>query len=289
MKSSILILTLFCFLAASCKGSAENPYNFLDSLTFYASFDNGFEADVAAGNPQLYVSPSWSNRGEPQRVETDNEHFSIRNNEGKYGDALWIDNSWTPVYFYKGEENVQYRDSDWSGTVSFWIRLTPDEDLPDGFSDPIQLTDSGWNDGALFVDFTDDDERIFRFAFFADREVWDPELRDWDDVPFEERPMIEVSESLFSRDEWTHVAFTFRNFNTGAPDGEALGYINGRHIGTLSGRDQTITWNPELLAIWLGYNFRGYLDELAIFNRELSQSEIKRIYSLEHPLGDLQN
>lgn len=284
---SIAAFTFALFLSACSENGHQK--NFIESLTFYASYDGELQADFAKGDPNFYMSPTWAGRNEPVLMQGGNEHVAIHKNEGKYGDALWIDNSWTPVYFYKGKENIKHRDSDWSGTVSFWMRLDPDEDLPAGFSDPLLLTDSGWNDGALFVDFTDDAERIFRFAFFADRDIWDPDLRDWDDVPFEERPMIEFTEPVFSRDEWTHVAFTFRNFNSGGSDGEAYGYINGKHIGVLSGRDQTISWNPDLLAIWLGYNFRGYLDELAIFNRELSQTEIEYIFSLEQTLGNLLN
>lgn len=80
----------------------------MDSFTFYASFDYGFEAEVANDDPNLYVSPSWSDCSEPEVLKTDNEHFSIRDNEGIFRSALWIDNSWNPVYFYKGAENIAY-------------------------------------------------------------------------------------------------------------------------------------------------------------------------------------
>ncbi|MCC5940821.1 MAG: LamG domain-containing protein [Balneolaceae bacterium] len=287
MKITFILFISSCFLLINCAGNGESEYSFINSLTFYASFDDGFEADFANGDPNFYVAPTWSARNNPEIFSSDNEHFAIHKNEGRYSHALWVDNSWTPVYFYKAADNITYSDIDWSGTVSFWLKLTPDEDLPDGFSDPVQLTDSGWNDGALFVDFTDDEERIFRFAFFADRDVWDPELRDWDDVPFDERPMVEVKEPVFNRDEWTHVAFTFRNFNTGDSTGVADCYINGEYVGSLDEREQTITWNPENVAIWLGYNYRGYMDELAIFSKPLNEDEIYTIYSLEHPLSNL--
>lgn len=280
----IIIAGVILFFFVSCTDSTYRELSLSDSLTFYASFENGFKADFSMGDSTLYIAHSWTRRSEAVPFYSQTEHLQISEGEGRYGNALWIDNSYTPVYFYKGKDNMLYTDHHWEGTVSFWLRLSPDEDLHEGYSDPIQLTTRSWNDGALFVDFTDVSPRIFRFAFFPDRDTWDPGYRDWDDVPFEERPMMEVTEPLFTHDKWVHVAFAFSNFNTGNNDGVVKGYINGERYGTLTGREQTFTWEPAELAIWLGYNYRGYFDELAIFNRALSLEEIAFIYSLEHGL-----
>jgi len=284
---TFLMLWIVLFSLFTCTGSSNNDEALLQSLTFYASFDRGLQADFSAGDSVLYIAPSWSRRAEAEPFGSQATHFQISEDEGRFGNALWIDNSYTPVYFYKGKDNLHYSGYDWEGTVSFWLRLSPDEDLPDGYSDPIQLTTRAWNDGALFVDFTDESPRIFRFAFFADRDVWDPGLRDWDDVPFEERPMVEVEEAVFTRDEWVHVAFAFSNFNTGENNGSVSCYINGEYYGSLDGREQTFTWEPDEIAIWLGYNYRGYFDELAIFNRALNPEEIEHVYSLEYGIHQL--
>jgi hypothetical protein len=286
---AVILLTAGYFTIPGCRGEPEFSAGILDSLTFYASFDNGFGADLASGDPCFYTAPSWTDRSRPRVVDSGNEHFTIHENRGRHANALWIDNSWTPVYFFKAAGNIAYREEDWSGTVSFWLKLSPKDDLPEGFSDPIQLTDKSWNDGALFVDFTDDDDRIFRFAFFPDREVWDPEKRNWEDVPREERPMIEVTEPVFHHDEWTHLAFTFQNFNSGKPDAVINTYINGSNYAGLTGMEQTVTWNPEQAAIWLGYNYRGYFDELAIFDRALTEAEVQELFSLPAPVREFLN
>lgn len=43
----------------------------------------------------------------------------------------------------------------------------------------------------------------------------------------------------------------------------------------------------QVIAIWLGYNFRGYFDELAIYNRDLNSEEIKFIFELDGGLNSI--
>ncbi len=258
-----------------------------ESITFFTSFDQGFDADYAEGDVNLYMAASWSDRNNRSTFNGQSDHLTIAENEGRYRHALRIENGYTPVYFYHGHHNMPYQDDHWSGSVSFWLKLDPNEDLAEGYSDPVQITTRNWNDGALYVDFTNEDPRRFRCAFFPDREVWDPQKRDWEDVPADEWPMVVASGLPFSRDEWTFIAFSFRNFNTGKQDAVVDCYINGEYIGSLTNIEQTITWNPEEIAIWLGYNYRGLFDELTIFNRNLSDEEIRYIYNLDTGISSI--
>jgi hypothetical protein len=284
------ILSIFAvIICLSACGSDENSYSFMNHLTFYASFDSGFDADFSTGDPNLYAAPALSQaqngytRFDPV---TGRQFAQIIEGEGRYENALKLDLPYEPILFYRGAENQHFQPESFSGSVSFWMRLDAAELAP-GYSDPIQITSRGWNDGALFVDFTDLEPRIFRFAIFPDREIWDPDFRDWDEVPAGERPMVDIADHPFTDNEWHHVAFTFQNFNTGSSDGVVTCYLNGEPAGTLTDREMTFTWNPENLLIWLGYNFRGYLDEISIYNTNLSDEEIRSVYQLQHPIIDL--
>lgn len=271
---------LLVLLSVGC-GNSTDPAaktGIQDALTFYISFENGLSADFAIGDPYLYTAPSWPRRAEAEPYRGDTGHLQIREGAGVSGNVLWIDTEYEPVFFYRGADNIHYKPENWSGTVSFRLRLDPDEDLREGYSDPILLTSRGWNDRALFVDFTDEVPRHFRFAVFPDREVWDPDERSWDEVPEEERPMLDVPGMPFSRDAWTHVAFTFSNFNLDGETGRVLCYIDGEFTGELEIENPIFTWEPDEVAIWIGYHYRGYFDELALFNRALSEAEIVRIY-----------
>lgn len=202
---------------------------------------------------------------------------------GRYGGGLEFSVARNSVIvLFKADRNVAYRDSSWSGTVSFWLSLDPDEDLAPGFSDPLLITSRNWNDAALFVDFTrDDTPRHFRFAAFADEDVWNQPPREWEDVPISERPMIEVGDPAFARDTWTHVVMTFERFNTGGEDGTLTGYLNGERVGTLAGREQTFSWNTDEAVIALGINYVGRFDDLALFDRALTHSEVEALYRLD--------
>jgi hypothetical protein len=77
--------------------------------------------------------PNLQNRDQHNLFESYNGHFAIHNNRDCYANTIWIDNLWTPVYFNKADGIIAYRAENWSGTGSFRLNLSPQEDLPDGF------------------------------------------------------------------------------------------------------------------------------------------------------------
>jgi hypothetical protein len=178
-----------------------------------------------------------------------------------------------PFVFYKGSENVAYRKENWSGTVSLWLRLDPEEDLDPGYTDPIQITTRTWNDAAIFVDFDQQgDPRDFRLGVFSDLRAWNPENAD---VPEDKRPLLKVRNPPFDRDRWTHVAVTWESFNRASRDGVAAFYLKGELKGQIIDWEQTFTWAAdEEIRIYVGLYYIGYFDELSCFDRPLSTAEI---------------
>lgn len=253
-----------------------------EALTFYASFDGTADADYAQGEASVFSAPSWSGRSEGAAGLPGDSLVVLAAGRGLYGDALEFVTSSPSIVFFRADGNVAHRQSDWSGTISFWLSLDPDEDLAPGYSDPIQISPRSWNDAALFVDFTrDDTPRKFRFAAFADYDVWNPADRDWADIAPEERPMIEIAEPPFAREHWTHVVLTFERFNTGQPDGRVTGYLDGEPYGTLAEREQTFTWDLDETIVAIGLNYVGRFDELSLYDRALEPSEVAALYQLE--------
>ena len=281
--STVFLITCaaLSFLAAECTAQPDIKTPLREAIRFHASFDGHVDADFALGDSILYHAPSWDDR--MQRTAGLPEEVTHIRNGGRYGDALEFDVRREPVIIlFDAKRNVAYRDSTWSGTISFWLSLNPDEDLSPGFSDPLLITSRNWNDAALFVDFTrDDSPRHFRFAAFADEEVWNQPPREWDDVPISERPMIEVDNPPFDRGRWTHVVMTFEQFNTGQENGKLTAYLDGEIIGTLEGREQTFTWDLDEAIIAIGLNYVGRFDDLALFDRALTHSEIETLYQLD--------
>jgi hypothetical protein len=282
----LLPLLAGCQPGASGDGALED--RILSALTFHASFDEQVNADYAMGDPKFYTAPSSRQIEDAEATLPPEGEAELVPGAGRYGGALRINTRNTPLLFFRGEHNMHYSPQDWNGTISFWLSLDPDTDLHPGYSDPVLISDKSWDNASLFVDFTrDDTPRHFRFAAFPDVEVWNPERLNWDDVPFEERPMVELSEQYFERDRWTHVVMTFENFNTSAPDGHLRCYIDGVLVGEIAGRQKSYTWDPADVRIALGIHYAGLIDEIALFNRALTDQEVAFLYRLDSGVSGL--
>ena len=242
-------------------------------VLFHASFDNSADAEVAKGDGRIYSAESLARKEvEPGLV---GDAVIWQADGGRKGGALRFARKTKRLVFFKGGKNVPYRDTSFAGTVSMWMRLDPKADLPKGFVDPLQITDKKWNDASFFVDFDQNAERDFRLGAFSDLGFWNPSARKFDDIPASERPMVTVKEPPFSREKWTHVAFTWQRFNEDEP-GQATLYINGTAQGDVEGK-QRFSWDPAKVVVMLGINYVGLLDELTIFDRALSKAEIRRL------------
>lgn len=284
-----LILARGCILSSAVL-LAQTPLRAGDgepaveqSLTFHASFDHGLDADFARGERTL-MSASSAKRddarpGLPAGVE-------IARGKGRRGDALWFRKKTNAAVFFRAAGNMPYRKSDWGGTISFWLSLDPDKELEPGFTDPLQITERAWNDAGIWVDFSDKNPRHLRLGAFADLKVWNPSNKDFDAMTPEERPMFDAGRPPFAAGKWSHVTVTFEHFNTGRADGVATLYLDGERRGSVRGRNQRFTWDPDKAAIMLGLGFKGLFDELAIFDRALDAGEIRRLHeagTVAHP------
>lgn len=267
-------------VCAGCVGSRVDPASaeLRSALTLHASFDQGLDADFARGEARLLNAPAMKERARAVPGLPAGGEVVLAPGEGVTGNALRFVRKESPLVFFAGRDNVAWNPTNWSGTVSFWLRLDPETELEPGYTDPIQITPRAWNDAAFFVEFgKDETPRHFRLGAYADFKVWNPDNRKWEDIPWPEKPLVSVTRHPFSRARWTHVAFTWERFNTGRPDGVAHLYLNGELQGKLSPRVQTYTWNPDELLVMLGLSYKGLWDELAIFNRALDAAEIARL------------
>lgn len=282
MTALILILT-----AVSFPGDppAAGPEPLKKSLTFHAAFDGGVDAAFARGDKRIYTAGSTDRTdAKPGNLRGD---VTIIKDAGRYGDALRFTKNAKEVLFYQADKNMGYRDQDWSGTVSLWLKLTPELDLQPGYADPLQITDKKWDDAALFVDFSKDETpRHFRLGVFADFKSWNPTGRKWEEVPVKDRPLVTVEKPPFRRDRWTHVVCTYSHLNTDRQDAAAILYLDGAPQGRLTG-PRKLTWQPAKGAIMLGLSYIGDFDDLAIFDRALSDAEVIQLHALKSGVGEL--
>ncbi len=249
------------------------------ALTFHASFDHGPAADFARGDPELYTAPSWDESGEAVPGLGNPDVHMVPGRDG-FGTALQFTEKNTSAIFYKAEEKVAYSGADWSGTVSFWLSLTPDQDLAPGYCDPIQITDEAYNDAAVWVDFTNTNPRQFRLGVFGDLESWNPEGLSSDENPGFQEKLVVVEEPPFERESWTHVVITYSGLGSGS-NGTARLYLDGLLQGEIQDILEPFSWDLAEAQLRIGVNYIGAFDELALFDRPLTEGEVTLLHGLQ--------
>ncbi len=256
------------------------------TLTFHASFDKSTDADFALGDKRIFTATSYRNR-EDTAPGLNHPDVSLVAGQGRFGGALQFRKQNLKAIFYQGDRNVAYGKQNWSGTVSFWLSLDPDQDLEPGFCDPIQVTAEAYNDAALWVDFTRDERpRHFRLGVFGDLKAWNPKNLPGDKNPDFNKRLIAVTKPPFGRGQWTHIVITHAGLNTGA-GGTARLYLNGRLQGTSEIIKEPFTWDLARAALRVGVNYVGLFDELALFGRALDEKEVEALYQLKGGIASL--
>lgn len=251
------------------------------ALTFHASFDEGFGADFSTGPRECWFRPG-------KEPATANADVSVARGEGKFGGALVFPRKGNSRPQYKGQGILGYNDRNWSATVSVWLKLDPDKDLEPGYCDPVQVIGNDSKKGFIFLEWSKDETpRYFRYAVRPLYPIWNPDNVAWADIPFHKRPMVQVARAPFSRDRWTHVAFTLENINDKSRKPSGKLYIDARPMGAITNWDLTFGWDPNSVALVLGAAYVGKMDDLAIFNRALGDPEIKALHGLAGGVGAL--
>jgi hypothetical protein len=270
-------IALTCLLLPFITAEPTTPnLDLRSSLTFHASFDHGVDADFAKGDKTLYVADQ--NRKNPRPGVP--AGVMIARGQGRRGDALQFTQKTAEIALYQSARNLAYNSTNWGGTISFWLRVDPQKGLIPDYVDPFHVTQKSFDAGAIWFDFTKDDKpRHCRMGAFADKSVWNPKNRGFDDFAPSERSLIEVSKPPFTATEWTHITLVFANYNTNQPNGSSTLYLNAHKQGSATNHNQKFTWEPTQVPIMLGLNYTGLLDELAIFNKPLTDPEIQFLYT----------
>jgi hypothetical protein len=265
MKTALL-------LSLCTAGAFAQPLQ--DALLFHASFDKGIDADFAKGDPRIYTAPNYKEQA-AAKPGLDHPDVSIVKG-GKTGAALQFRKKNTRAVFYSADKNTAFEPKNWTGTISFWLSLDPETDLEPGFCDPIQVTDSAYNDSAIWVDFTRDDKpRHFRLGIFGDRESWNPAKMPDDKNPVFLKRLVTVKKYPFAKGKWTHVAIAHSALGSGK--GVATLYLNGEKQGDTPLIFDAFSWDPARAALRVGVNYVGLFDELKVFNRPLTADEIRTL------------
>jgi hypothetical protein len=268
--------------AAASADEAEIKRALAQALTLHASFDKGLDADFSRGDKTCYAQGRELVKAAPT------EEVRLAPDAGRYGGALHFTkkNNFRPAY--KDAGVLGYNDKSWSASVSVWLRLTPDEDLEPGYCDPVQIIGDDSRKGFIFLEWSKDETpRYFRYAIRPLFNIWNPTNVQWDQIPFDKRPMVQVERAPFSRDRWTHAVFTLENVNDKSKSQSGKLYLNGANQGAIEKWDLSFGWDPSRVLLVLGASYVGHLDDLAVFNRALTDDEVKQLHGLKQGVAQL--
>jgi len=249
------------------------------ALTLHASFDIGLDADFAVGDPVCHGLGADRPPAADVRIVPD---------AGRFGGAVEFvrKNPLRPAYRDAG--SLGYDPCGWSATVSVWLRLDPDRDLEPGYCDPVQIVGDDERRGFVFLEWSKDHTpRHFRYAIRPLVEIWNPRKVGWEEIPDAQRPMVRVERAPFSRDTWTHAVFTLENVNDGEKPPVGRLYLDGALQGTIEHWDLRFGWDPDRVRLVLGAAYVGLMDDLAVFDRALTDGEVEVLHELEHGVRDL--
>jgi hypothetical protein len=285
MWTTVRRLTVFTLtIAAAPVTFAQEPKTDLSrALTLHASFDSGLDADFSRGDKACYVLQGRELVGAAPTAEV-----RLAPAEGKFGGGLHFTkkNNFRPAY--KDAGVLGYNDKSWSATVSVWLRLSPDQDLEPGYCDPVQIVGDDSKKGFIFLEWSKDETpRYFRYAIRPLFEIWNPTNVQWDQIPFDKRPMVQVANAPFSRERWTHAVFTLENVNDKTKPQSGRLYLNGDLQGAIEKWDLTFGWDPSRVLLVLGASYVGHMDDLAVFSRSLAPQEVKQLYGLAQGVREL--
>jgi len=281
---AIKALSFICLLSLKQTSLFADIRTLREALTHHAPFDESMDAAYSRGDRKAYI---FKGHQAVQLTIDVNDVIKVVADCGKFGGALLFlkKNPFQP--YFRGPGVLNYTNSEWSGTVSIWLRLTPDVDLQPGYCDPIQIVGGNNRKGYIFLEWSKDETpREFRYAVRPLFENWNPHNKAWSEMTDPERPIVNVKRAPFLRSKWTHTVFTFSHLNSGQAGSGKL-YINGELQGTISGWDFTFGWQAENVLLVLGAAYVGLMDDLAVFDRALTSAEIKQLFELANGIESI--
>lgn len=278
---ALAALGLLTSMVLPCRAQETQPLS--EALTLHASYEKGLHADFSRGDKTAYLR-----QGGELVPAVPSEEVTIAAGAGRFGNALHFTRKSGVRPFFTGKDILNYNDQNWSASVSVWLRLNPDKDLEPGYCDPVQIVGNDSKKGFIFLEWSKDETpRFFRYAIRPLFHIWNPDDVAWDAIPFDKRPMVQVARAPFSSDSWTHVLFTLENVNDKSRPQVGKLYMNGKLMGAIENWELTFGWNPEQVQLVLGAAYVGHLDDLAVFNRALTEAEVRQVFELENGIRDL--
>lgn len=273
-----ILLFVFLIYGGKTMAGETDALSLKKGVLLYASFDEKVQADRGQGG--LSFSTRTNHATEKDRFQFENgfdpKVFRVAKDRGVHGGALEAVDvlANNGRIFLPARGNLAFKDGGWGGAVSVWINTDPDRLLKTTFCDPIQITQKGANNGGIWFDFNNDKPRALRMGVFPAAKDGDKTIAENDP----DAPLLPVPKPGLKVGEWHHFVLSWENLDTHRKDARAALYIDGKKFGEIKDRDLAMRWDMDRTGIYVAVNFIGLLDELATFDRALTQAEVNLLF-----------
>lgn len=262
-KIAMVAVIPFVLIINSCEKATVKPitkaqkYNCIDNdlsdyLIAYYPFTNG--------SIDNYLNTGYNLKSINPVIKTNDRH----NNSNC---AIYINqnNQDQALYFYGGEPigDADILDKEYS--VSIWYKPLEADIRNDGYFETLI-----GNHNALPAGLFEDNWYVGLFdcrrptAVFNKKEVWD-------NLDFQQFGTCNAVMNYYS-ERWIHLVITYKN-------GIIKMYINGKLESENSQDRNTNIGKNGSNFLTIGNDYRGNLDEIMIFNKGLTDSEVVKLYS----------
>jgi formylglycine-generating enzyme required for sulfatase activity len=275
-RSYLLLVLLGVILGVDLRVPAAevDEVSLRKALALYASFDEAVKGDFGGGDLTLWTRTTVDAEKKTYAYEKgfDAGAFKIAKGKGIAGGCLEAGDlpAKNGRIYFKALGNIGYKKDGWSGAVSVWINTDPNKLFKLKFCDPIQITQKGANNGGIWFDFNDARPRDLRMGVFPAVPEGKVGVKEEDPAA----PMVRVKDVGFKSGDWHHVVLNWNNFDTGKKDALATLFIDGKKIGDVKDQEIGMAWDIDKAGIYVAVGYTGLLDELAVFNRKLTEEEI---------------
>jgi hypothetical protein len=83
------------------------------------------------------------------------------------------------------------------------------------------------------------------------------------------------------------VVFSLEHINEKSKPPIGRLHLNGKLQGTIENWDLTFGWDPARVLLVLGASYVGHMDDLAVFDRALTDHEVKQLHELKQGVREL--
>jgi len=155
----------------------------------------------------------------------------------------------------------------WSGAACWWLWLNAQQATP---CRPFQLVASQASEKGLWLELAPTPKNL-QFSLRAGTSGEHPA---GSSLPAQ-KSVLEAPRASLSPATWHHFALVWANLDHPTANAWLAVYVDGKLAGTIKQQRLPVHWDWPSTLIRLGEGCHGALDELAIFERPLSVSEIR--------------